>query len=93
MNKVNKCSVKEVRDFFIFVLKDKINSIKKANKNDLVKEISQSPELMKGLIDWITDDDEPTEPTPSPQHNEQQHITFDDPPKKSKPKPKANNMH
>jgi hypothetical protein len=65
-------SVKEIRDFYVTLIKTKITDIKKSSKEQLLTEISANSELMDSLRDWCKDDsskDEANEPAPTPIHS------------------------
>jgi hypothetical protein len=65
-------SVKEIRDFYVTLIKTKITDIKKSTKEQLLTEISANSELLDSLRDWCKDDsskDEANEPAPTPIHS------------------------
>ena len=65
-------SVKEIRDFYVTLIKTKITDIKKSTKEQLLTEISANSELLDSLRDWCKDDsskDEANEPAPTPMHS------------------------
>ena len=65
-------SVREIRDFYVTLIKTKITDIKKSSKEQLLTEISANSELMDSLRDWCKDDsskDEANEPAPTPIHS------------------------
>jgi hypothetical protein len=68
MTDFKNVSVKEIRDFYVTLIKSKIDDIKKSTKSQLLEEISQNPDLLEGLKEWCKDepssDEHKSEPKP-----------------------------